>query len=50
MQNMRYDRIFCIAGFVIGKLRVTAGGIICRISNGFPLSSNFRALPVTELD
>jgi len=34
---------------VMGKARVKGGGIICRASNGFPWSSGFRALPVTEV-
>ncbi|HTR24537.1 MAG TPA: ATP-binding protein [Terriglobales bacterium] len=34
---------------VVGKSRITAGAIICRTPNGFPLSNGFRALPVAEL-
>lgn len=34
---------------VVGKSHVTAGAIISRTPNGFPLSSGFRALPVTEI-
>lgn len=33
----------------VGKSRVAAGAVISRTPNGFPLSSEFRALPVTEL-
>ena len=34
---------------VVGKSRVAAGAVISRTPNGFPLSSEFRALPVAEL-
>lgn len=34
---------------VVGKSRVVAGAVISRTPNGFPLSSEFRALPVDEL-
>jgi len=34
---------------VIGKSRVTAGGVVSRTRNSFPFSNDFRALPVTEL-
>jgi predicted AAA+ superfamily ATPase len=34
---------------LIGKSRVTAGGVVSRTPNGFPFSNGFRALPVTEL-
>ncbi len=34
---------------VVGKSRVAVGAVISRTPNGFPLSSEFRALPVTEL-
>ena len=34
---------------VIGKSRVTGGGVISRTPNSFPFSNGFRALPVTEL-
>src|ERR1700678_1776587 len=34
---------------VIGKSRVTAGGVVCRTPNSFPFPNGFRALPVTEL-
>jgi uncharacterized protein len=34
---------------VIGKSRVTAGGIVSRNPNSVPFSNGFRALPVTEL-
>ena len=34
---------------VIGKSRVTAGGVVSRTPNSFPFSNGFRALPVTEL-
>src|SRR5579884_1364121 len=34
---------------VVGKSRVTAGAVICRTPNSFPLSDAFRALPLTEL-
>jgi len=34
---------------VIGKPRVTAGGVVSRTPNGFPFANGFRALPVTEL-
>ena len=32
-----------------GKSRVSAGSVVCRAPNGFPLPGGFRALPVTEL-
>ncbi|MGA3372673.1 MAG: ATP-binding protein [Terracidiphilus sp.] len=32
-----------------GKSRVSAGAVVCRAPNGFPLPGGFRALPVTEL-
>ena len=35
---------------VIGRTRVSGGGIICRARNSFPLSNAFRALPVAEID
>lgn len=34
---------------VVGKSRVTAGAVISRTPNSFPLSHEFRALPITEL-
>ena len=34
---------------VVGKSRVTAGAVISRTPNSFPLSDSFRALPLTEL-
>lgn len=34
---------------VVGKSRVTAGAVISRTPNSFPLSDAFRALPITEL-
>jgi uncharacterized protein len=34
---------------VIGKSRVTAGGVVTRTPNSFPFPNGFRALPVTEL-
>jgi predicted AAA+ superfamily ATPase len=34
---------------VVGKSRVTGGAVISRTPNSFPLSSGFRALPVSEL-
>lgn len=34
---------------VFGKSRVTAGAVISRTPNSFPLSDGFRALPLTEL-
>jgi hypothetical protein len=34
---------------VIGKPRVTAGGVVSRIATSFPFPNGFRALPVTEL-
>jgi predicted AAA+ superfamily ATPase len=34
---------------VVGKSRVTAGAVVSRTPNSFPLPSGFRALPVTEL-
>ena len=34
---------------VIGKSRVTAGGVVSRTPNSFPVPNGFRALPVTEL-
>src|ERR1700722_16793091 len=34
---------------VIGKSRVTAGGVVSRTPNSFPFPNSFRALPVTEL-
>jgi hypothetical protein len=34
---------------VIGKPRVTGGGVVSRTPNGFPLPNGFRALPVNEL-
>src|SRR5215471_14735130 len=35
---------------VIGKSQVTAGAVIARTPNGFPLADGFRALPVTEIE
>jgi hypothetical protein len=35
---------------VIGKSRVTAGGVASRTPNSFPLPNGFRAMPVTELE
>src|SRR5580692_859227 len=35
---------------VIGKSRVTAGGVVSRTPNSFPLPNGFRAMPVTELE
>jgi hypothetical protein len=34
---------------VIGKSRVTSGGVVSRTPNNVPLPNGFRALPVTEL-
>jgi hypothetical protein len=34
---------------VIGKSRVTAGGVVSRTPNSFPFSNGFRALAVTEI-
>src|SRR5580698_3573016 len=34
---------------IIGKSRVTAGGVVSRTRNSFPFSNDFRASPVTEL-
>lgn len=34
---------------VVGKSRVAAGAVISRTPNSFPLSHQFRALPITEL-
>jgi hypothetical protein len=34
---------------VIGKPRVTGGGVLSRTPNSFPFPNGFRALPVTEL-
>lgn len=34
---------------LVGKSRVTAGGVISRTRNSFPFPNAFRALPVTEL-
>ncbi len=34
---------------VVGKSQVTAGAVISRTPNSFPLSNEFRALPVTEI-
>src|ERR1700719_922828 len=34
---------------VIGKSRVTAGGVVSRTPNSFPFPNGFRAFPVTEL-
>jgi hypothetical protein len=34
---------------LIGKSRVTAGGVVSRTPNSFPFPNGFRALPVTEL-
>jgi hypothetical protein len=34
---------------VIGKSRVTAGGVVSRTQNSFPFPNGFRTLPVTEL-
>jgi len=34
---------------VIGSKRVAGGGIICRARNSFPLTTVFRALPVSDL-
>jgi uncharacterized protein len=34
---------------VVGKSRVTTGAVISRTPNSFPLSDEFRALPITEL-
>jgi hypothetical protein len=34
---------------VMGKARVTAGGVVSRTANSFPFPNGFRALPVTEL-
>jgi predicted AAA+ superfamily ATPase len=34
---------------IIGKSQVTAGTVISRTPNSFPLSDGFRALPVTEI-
>lgn len=35
---------------IVGKSQVTAGAVICRTPNGFPLSNGFRALPMTEIE
>jgi predicted AAA+ superfamily ATPase len=34
----------------VGKSQVTAGAVISRTLNGFPLANGFRALPVTEIE
>lgn len=34
---------------VMGKSRVTAGSVICRAPNSYPLAGGFRAVPVSEL-
>jgi predicted AAA+ superfamily ATPase len=34
---------------VIGKSRVTAGGVVSRTPNSFPFPNGFRALPITDL-
>jgi len=34
---------------VIGKSRVAAGAVISRTPNSFPLTNEFRALPMSEL-
>jgi predicted AAA+ superfamily ATPase len=39
-------------GFVrnaVGKSRVSAGAIVCRAANSYPMSNNFRAVPISEL-
>jgi len=35
---------------VMGKSRVAAGAVVSRTPNSFPLSTGFRAVPVTELE
>jgi predicted AAA+ superfamily ATPase len=35
---------------VVGKSRVTAGAVLSRTPNGFPLAGGFRALSITELE
>ena len=35
---------------VVGKAQVTAGSVVCRAPNGYPLAGGFRALPVAELE
>ena len=35
---------------VVGKARISGGGIICRTPNSYPLANGLRALPVTELE
>jgi len=35
---------------ILGPSRVSGGGVVCRAPNGFPLSSVFRAVPVSELN
>jgi hypothetical protein len=35
---------------VVGKSQVTAGAVIARTPNGFPLANEFRALPVMEIE
>ena len=34
---------------VVGASRVAGGGVICRARNGFPLTKQFSAVPLTEL-
>ncbi len=34
----------------VGRSRVTAGAVLCRTPNSFPLANGFRALPITELE
>lgn len=34
----------------VGKSRVTAGAVLSRTPNSFPLTNGFRALPITELE
>jgi len=34
----------------VGKSHVSAGAIVCRARNSFPMSKGFRAVPVAELD
>ncbi len=34
---------------IVGKPRISGGGLICRTPNSYPLSNGFRIVPVTEL-
>lgn len=35
---------------VVGEAKIASAAIVCRASNGYPLTEGVRALPVTELD